>query len=327
MMRRHALASASFPAMGATVTVGGVSVPAEEVARGTRLARNLAGEWEARFSRFRPDSELQAVNAGSGKPIQASGEFIALLELAIEGVRRSAGRFNPAVLPALESAGYDRSFETIGTGDASRQSGISGPVAVDWIDDVAVDRARGTVRLPQGVRLDFGGIAKGAYVDRLTNVLRQRWPGGYVDAGGDLRVWGTPPNGLYWTAGIQDPRGPAVDIAVARMYDSGAQAVATSGTYKRRWPRGDAVAHHLIDPKTGSSLPERATSVTAFAAATAGAEVETKSLLVAAARGEPLAPQASVLAVVYYEGGNHAVIETLGQRSAEIVRDTARAST
>jgi thiamine biosynthesis lipoprotein len=324
-MERHSMASTSFPAMGVTVTISGVHVPTPEIARGARVARAMAADWEQRFSRFLPDSELRAVNAAAGQPVQVSTEFLELLEKALLGVHRSEGRFDPAVLPALEQAGYDRSFESIVPANLQHQIEQRAPDATGWHERTELDFQRSTVRLPNNVRIDFGGIAKGAFVDRVLEQLRH-WPGGCVDAGGDLRVWGIPPNGLYWTVGIQDPRNPVDDLAIARIDDVDAQAVATSGTYKRRWTRNGVVAHHLIDPRSGSPVSGRVTAVTAFAGTAVDAEIESKSLLVAAGRGQPLALLAADLAVVCHEDGTYAVIETVGQRSAQIERNPARAT-
>ena len=57
-----------------------------------------------------------------------------------------------------------------------------------------------------------------------------------------MRVWGEPPNGKFWTTGIQDPAIASMDIAVVELHDPGVFAMATSGTYKRRWSRGDVEA-------------------------------------------------------------------------------------
>jgi FAD:protein FMN transferase len=322
-MSRHSLASASFPAMGVTITIGGIDASPGDVAMCLAHARALAEEWERHFSRFRPDSELQAVNLAAGMPVRVSEPFLGLLEAAINGVRRSESRFDPAILPALESAGYDRSFDRI---DPARSPSLPVPIPATWADEVEIDRATRTIRLPHGIRLDFGGIAKGAFVERLAGVLSAHWLGGFVDAGGDLRVWGTPPNGLYWTAGIAKPGTATDDLVVARLYGADAFAVATSGTTRRRWVRKGSEAHHLIDPSTGMPLPEQVSGVTVFAPNAIDAEIETKSLIVAAARGEATRLRAGTLAVLYSRNDIHAILKTPGQRSAEILGAPARAT-
>src|SRR3954451_23476792 len=81
----------------------------------TRLgaARRLIENCEALWSRFRPDSELSRLNAGSGSWVTVSPETFVLIEAALAGWTLTQGRFDPTVLPALVAAGYDRTFESI----------------------------------------------------------------------------------------------------------------------------------------------------------------------------------------------------------------------
>jgi thiamine biosynthesis lipoprotein len=53
--------------------------------------------------------------------------------------------------------------------------------------------------------------------------------------------------------------------------------VATSGTTHRRWVRGGAVQHHLIDPRTGRPASSRWTEVTVVAATCLDADVMAKA--------------------------------------------------
>jgi len=81
-----------------------------------------------------------------------------------------------------------------------------------------------------------------------------------VDAGGDLYLGGTNPDGHPWSVGIRHPRrdGELIDtLTVTNL------AVCTSGDYERR-ASGDAGGHHIIDPRTGRSAPAVA-SVTVVA--------------------------------------------------------------
>jgi hypothetical protein len=81
-------------------------------------------ELEARWSRFRPDSEISRLNEMAEVPVIVSPETYHLVERALEGWRLTAGRFDPTLLRELRAAGYDRSFELIAVGD-----GANGPIA------------------------------------------------------------------------------------------------------------------------------------------------------------------------------------------------------
>jgi thiamine biosynthesis lipoprotein len=131
------------------------------------------------------------------------------------------------------------------------------------------------------MRIDLGGIAKGAFVDRLASGLGS-WSGGCIDAGGDLFVWGSPPEGDSWRIGIEDPCRPETEVLVAEVRGAAGVGVATSGIYRRRWAADERTAHHLIDPRTGSPLITDIASLTAFASCATRAEIATKALMVSA---------------------------------------------
>jgi thiamine biosynthesis lipoprotein len=272
---------ATFPAMSTMVQITGVGVPAREVARAAALGRRLAQQWEECFSRFRSDSQLSRLNAAAGAAVRGEDVVLDLLDAVKVAVRHTGGRFDPSVLPALEAIGYDRSIERVGSSPrlaAGEPQPAAGPRG--W-DSVRIDRPGGEVQLPPGMRIDLGGVAKGAFVDRLASELRS-WPGGCVDAGGDLLVWGSPPDGDRWRIGIEDPFQPERDALVAGILDCRVVGVATSGTYCRRWFAGGRMVHHLIDPSRGSPLVTDLRSVTAFAPDVMSAEIATKALMVAA---------------------------------------------
>jgi thiamine biosynthesis lipoprotein len=275
------LAEALFPAMSTTVQIMGVGVTAREVASAAALGRGLSQQWEEWFSRFRPDSQLNRLNAAAGAAVRVEVDVLNLLETVKVAVRRTGGRFDPSVLPALEAIGYDCSIECL---RSSRRlvSGEPRPAAgpQGW-DSVRIDRKRGEVQLPPGMRIDLGGVAKGVFVDRLALEVSS-WPGGCINAGGDLLVWGAPPDGDSWRIGIEDPFHPAAEVLVADVSSSRRIGVATSGTYRRRWSAGERMVHHLIDPSTGIPLVDDVQSLAVFASDVTSAEIASKALMVAA---------------------------------------------
>src|SRR3954449_11188966 len=99
------------------VVVGGT--PADVEAAQARVE-----DLERRWSRFRPDSELQRLNAGAGGPVRVSADTRVLVEAAIDAWRDTGGRFDPTVLDALEAGGYDRPFAPrVGAPRAPRPAG------------------------------------------------------------------------------------------------------------------------------------------------------------------------------------------------------------
>jgi thiamine biosynthesis lipoprotein len=139
-----------------------------------------------------------------------------------------------------------------------------------------VDSDAGTVRLPPDVRIDLGGIGKGRAVDLVAGQLGDL-PGGLIDLGGDLRVWGAPPHDTDgWPIAIEDLR----DSSTAALLGLAEGAVATSSTLRRAWRDGTRAAHHLIDPRRGQPTQGAVVTVTVVAGIAAAAEVLAKAAIV-----------------------------------------------
>jgi thiamine biosynthesis lipoprotein len=103
--------------------------------------------------------------------------------------------------------------------------------------------APGMVRTRRPLRLDCGGIAKGHAIDLAVAALRRAGAvAGLVEAGGDLRVFGSP-SATVW---MRQPLNPASAHPVLALQDG---ASATSA------PRHDAQAPWLalVDPRTGQA--------------------------------------------------------------------------
>lgn len=290
-----------FRAMGTRIELAAIGISGEAMRQAADDAMQFAEEWEERFSRFRASSELSRVNAGAGTRVAVSADFVAVLDAALDGYRQSGGRFDPSLLNAMTRLGYDCTFADIGSTGAgnadSRRAQTNGRPA-----DILINRTEQTVCLPPGLGLDFGGIAKGMFVDRLAERFHY-WPGGSINAGGDVRVWGKPPNGSVWVVGIECPNDTGRECCQIAMHSPDAGAIATSAMNRRKWTIGNESYHHLIDPASGRPIAGEIASVTALAPDLRTAEIATKSLLVSSARGESLRLCGATAAVLIEESG------------------------
>ena len=118
--------------------------------------RAIFDQRERRFSRFRADSELSRVNAAAGAWTDVSLEFAAVAGWALAAWRDSGGRFDPTVLDAVIAAGYDRDFDELLAG---ARGALRPPRPCGRAGEVELVGRR--LRLPSGVGLDLGGLAKG----------------------------------------------------------------------------------------------------------------------------------------------------------------------
>lgn len=254
----------------------GVHLVAADWQAGPRLAQaeRLFHAIEARFSRFRTDSELSQMNAAAGSWFNASSEMLGLLSTARRYHEISGGIFEPAILTTLEQAGYDRSFEQVAR--EAEAASMSHRHQGHSIAAVEIDGARQRVRLPRGVRIDLGGIGKGYAVDSAARMLADLGPF-LIDAGGDIFAAGSGLDGNGWYIGIADPAGAEQDLALVRLRD---QAIATSATTSRRWRRGDRWLHHLIDPRDDAPAATGITSVSVIKTSATAADVFAKTALI-----------------------------------------------
>jgi thiamine biosynthesis lipoprotein len=223
-----------------------------------RVAKIFSAE-ERRFSRFRDDSELIAVNAASGRWTNVSVGFQRLVRFALRQANRTGGLFDPTVLHALVAAGYDRDFDEVLAG---ARGALQPPHPCGRWDEI--DLRPGQLRLPAGVGLDLGGVAKGWTADLAAEAaVDSGLPWAVVSAGGDMRIAGD-------TAGIdvaiEDPWIATEEMARVHLTRG---ALASSSTTRRAWGPG---LHHIIDPRTGAPSDAAALQATVWAATCAEAE-------------------------------------------------------
>jgi thiamine biosynthesis lipoprotein len=267
-------------------------------------------EWEASLSRFRDDSELSALNRAAGEPMRVSETLWRVIAAARRAAQASGGLVTPTLLDALQTAGYDRSFEALDSPAAGSESyevqaqprraldGILRPslrttafhstrlggrttIPIgDW-RAIELDARARTVRLARGMRLDLGGIAKGWAADQAARRLSTIAPV-LIDAGGDIAISACA-GGEPWSIGVADPFKPERDLELLLVRRGG---VATSGRDYRRWQRDGKWHHHIIDPRTGAPAETDVLTATVIAPTAQQAEVAAKvALILGSAQG------------------------------------------
>ncbi len=214
--------------------VGAIEVLKEEVTRIDQAA-----------SRFRFDSEISRVFRAEGHPVEVSPCLFEAVSVALRVAAATDGAVDPTVGNALIGLGYDRDFAEIARGVSGSLPEVS-PV-VGW-QSIELDATSGTLRVPPGIVLDLGATAKAFTADRIAlRVSTMFGCGALVSLGGDIAVGGSPPPGgfLVGLAEVSGASGAGETVAI----DSG--GLATSGVMSRRWPLGNHIVDHIVDPRTG----------------------------------------------------------------------------
>ncbi len=201
--------------------------------------------FEAKYSRFRPDSLISRINAAAGRaPVAIDAEMEGLLALCDRLHFMTQGVLDPTALPLLRLWDYKAPSPRLPT-DAELAAAQR---LVGWRK---VQRTPGHVFLPEpGMALDFGGFGKEWAVDIVAQIARDLGlTAALVDFGHDLRAVGLPPGRPAWHIGLEDPAAPGAlkgSLALTR-----GQGVASSGDYLRRVVIDGVRYGHIVDPRTG----------------------------------------------------------------------------
>ncbi|HEX3568710.1 MAG TPA: FAD:protein FMN transferase [Candidatus Saccharimonadales bacterium] len=266
---RHALGSTAIITL-----VTDDQTDADEVC--TALWR-IIDQFERRFSRFLPDSELSQLNHEGGVQYKISAAFHALLSTAKKFAQATNGLYNPCILPALQRAGYKGSWP-------QPEHAATAALAYDqrrmasWQDiSIGGDWAR----IPQDTALDFGGIGKGYLLDELGAWLRAKGITSFwLSLGGDILCDGVDASSMPWRISIQHALRQA-DMVAHVTNEGQALAIATSGVTKRKGITNGAPWHHLIDPRTGEPAITDVLTATVCATSATNADVCAKCIVIA----------------------------------------------
>lgn len=205
--------------------------------------------FERKFSRFLPQSELTAFNKAAGLRLPISAEFKDILIKAKAMSLQTDGLYNPFILPALQRAGYTQSAALGYEHDPQENYTDRQMVPADQLiiqDDWA--------SIPYGTALDLGGCGKGYLADQLAARLNLEPITGYwLSLSGDIAIGGTDAHGNSLSVSIQSAQDPASSSDWVIHTPIKHSGIATSGTFKRKNQQGQPSGHHIIDPKTGNS--------------------------------------------------------------------------
>jgi thiamine biosynthesis lipoprotein len=286
------LSREQFSAMGTTITL---LLPEKSRTEGLELVSELFEQWESQLSRFRPESELSHLNRLSGKQAIVSDLLFKVLKEALLAAQASDGIYDPTLLPQLSLLGYDRSFDELS--NSLPETGYAGQAGGAW-KEIRLDGTVHGVLLPQGVQIDFGGIAKGMAVDAAIALLQQaQIQPALVNAGGDLKLLGLPSGADAWSLAI-----PGKDCFWNLPIRRG--AVATSGIARRNWQQGKDQRHHLLDPRTGLPTTNNLWSVTVVAESCEQAEVAAKvAFILGSKQGKSFLQQHQLAGLFVFSNG------------------------
>ena len=198
--------------------------------------------FEAKYSRYQPDSVASAINRAAGvRSVAIDEETASILKYAAVCHEQSEGRFD------ITSGAWRHVWHAERAALPSQRELDACAAKVGWEKVQLSERA---VFLPlPGMELDFGGVVKEYAADAAAMLAgRIGIRHGLVNLGGDIRIVGPRADRRPWPIGIVHPRRPDAAIATLSLAEG---AVTTSGGYERFVEIEGRRYSHLIDPRSG----------------------------------------------------------------------------
>lgn len=250
--------SLDFQAMGTSCRV---LFSADSTAAASRFKDSVVAwvsGFEARYSRFRPESIISRINANAGlAPVTIDDELRSILTVCDWYYWATKGIFDPTALPLVQLWDYRSGNRVVPSDDKVKE-------AVALTGWKKMERQGDKVFLPvAGMGIDLGGMGKEYAIDRVMEMaVAAGVENIMVDFGRDIRVHGVPPQRGQWRIGLEDPVDPGKCWAGIGISD---RAIATSGDYRRNFVVDGKCYGHIIDPRTGYPVSNDCKAVSVIA--------------------------------------------------------------
>ncbi len=208
---------------------------------------NLIDSLSQIFSDYDSTSEVSKINANAGlSPIQMTPAMYNLVLLSQEAYIKSHGAYDISIGPlslVWRKARKKKEFPPDSVVDATRK--------LVGLNQVKINKLSRTIYLPKkGMRLDFGGIAKGYIGQWIVDYLKNRGVmEALADAGGDIAMSNAPLNSKGWLVGVNVPE--TTDDLLSKKLQLANISVATSGDVYQFIVKNGIKYSHIINPKTG----------------------------------------------------------------------------
>jgi len=259
--RESGITAVSFAAMASGCELLLETSDLDEAGGLGKLAAQEAWRIEAKFSRYRSDSIVSAINGSQGRPLAVDPETAALIDYAAQCYALSGGRFD------ITSGVLRRCWKFDGSDRVPEPAAVASLLPLVGFDKIRWQPPH--ITLPEGMEIDFGGFGKEYAVDRVLALVAQRFKGAtLVNFGGDLAANRAPANGP-WQVGVERPD---TDREARLLLELTHGALATSGDTRRFVLREGVRYSHILDVRTGWPVrnPPRSVTVAANTCVEAG---------------------------------------------------------
>ena len=201
-------------------------------------------------------SDVWRINHADGQPVEVSDDTMEVLRCAVRIAELSGGAFDVTIAPVS-------SIWDFTSGEAVLPDAEKIARAAELVDYTKLELEGNTVRLPAGMMIDPGGIAKGYIADSVKAWLMDKGVRhAILSFGGNVVGIGTKPDGSDWKVGIQDIDKATGEYMLVSRNNGG--STVTSGIYERGFDLDGVRYHHLLSTETGWPVQNELASVTIF---------------------------------------------------------------
>jgi thiamine biosynthesis lipoprotein len=230
-------------------------------------------EADEQLSTWKANSELSSLNREPvGSAFHTSFELIQLLRKLQQWTSRTNGAFDPGIGRLIDTWGVHTSFRI------PNASEIHDALAAGGLNQLILNEKQNTVIKKTEIRIDPGAFGKGEALDRAIRVAAEKKMAPVLlDFGGQIAVFGEPPDGSGWSTKIADPERRSATKSRELILKSG--SLSTSGFSERSGKVAGELVNHILNPQTGHPA-EFVGSVTVWAEEALSADVLSTALYV-----------------------------------------------
>jgi thiamine biosynthesis lipoprotein len=203
--------------------------------------------FEAKYSRFRPDSLISRINTAAGQSwVEIDEDAERMFALADQVFTLTRGVLDPTLLPLLRLWNYKATPPRIPSGEEVT-------AALSRVGWKRVRREPGRIFLPEAeMGLDLGGFGKEYAVDRVADLgIARGVTNLLVDFGHDVRTSGLPPGKPCWLVGVENPLSLGSSLMALAVSSRG---IASSGNGIRCFTVDGRRYGHIVDPRNGQPV-------------------------------------------------------------------------
>jgi len=211
---------------------------------------DILSDIESRMSRTLPDSEIYRLNCGDD--VTFSDDTYKVLEKALQIAKDTDYAFNPCMGTLADLWDITSGKNVVPSDEKIKE-------ALSFCDASLVEMSDGKITIPDGMKIDLGGVAKGYALykatENLSEAAKVRGVGAdfCISLGGNVAVSGASKSRKEsgqkgWKVGVTNPFDKLQTLGNV-ILDRG--YVSVSGAYERFFEKNGKIYHHIFDSKTG----------------------------------------------------------------------------